>query len=356
MSTPLRAWLTALACAAGMAMHAAAADTPAGLVAVTVHRETMPAEQVWDGVVEAVNAATLSAQTNARVRELPYDVGDVVPAGAVLVRFTDVEQSSATHAAQAQIASAKAAYVNAEANYRRIDAIYARGLIAKADLDQALAQRDAAQAALSSAQAQWRQIGQQFDYTVVRAPYAAIVTRRFVQVGEAVQAGPPVPQPLIAVQSLEKLRVNVQVPQGAAVEIRRYGRAAVLADGDARRIVADSVSVFPYADPDTHSFSVRVEFPGRDAGLYPGMTVKVAFATGQTRRLMVPVAALVDRGELRGVYVIGVDGVSLRQVRTGTPENGRVEVLSGLDDGERVAVDPNAALRWLMRERQARRP
>jgi len=355
MSMAARVWLAVLVGAASV-MGARAADRRAELVAVTVHRAVVPGEQRWDGVIEAVNAATLSAQTNARVLELPYDVGDVVPAGAVLVRFTDVEQSSATRAAQAQMASAKAAYVNAEANYRRIAAIYARGLIAKADLDLALAQRDAAQAALASAQAQARQVGQQFDYTMVRAPYAAIVTRRYVQVGESVQAGPPVPQPLIAIQSLEMLRVNVQVPQQAAAAIRRYGRATVLAENGVRRIAADRVSVFPYADPDTHSFGVRVEFPGKDADLYPGMTVKVAFATGEARRLLVPAAALVERGELRGVYVLDAEGVTLRQVRVGEPEDGRVEVLSGLDDGERIAADPAAALRWLMRERQAQRP
>jgi RND family efflux transporter MFP subunit len=347
--------LAALACAAGLG-GARAADRPEEVIAIVVHREVARGEQVWDGVVEAVNAATLSAQTNARVLELPYDVDDVVPAGAVLVRFTDVEQSSATRAAQAQIAATKAAYINAQANYQRIAAIYAKGLIARADLDLALAQRDAARSALEAAQAQWRQVGQQFDYTVVRAPYAAIVTRRYVQVGESVQSGPPVPQPLIAIESLDELRVNVQVPQSAAAAIRRYLRADVLADGGTRRIAADKVSVFPYADPDTHSFGVRVAFPGKDAGLYPGMTVKVAFATGEVRRLMVPVSALVERGELRGVYVLGADGVALRQVRVGARDGDRVQVMAGLDDGERIAVDPAAALRWLARERQVHRP
>lgn len=347
--------LATLTCAAGLP-NADAADSPAEPIAMTVHRETVRGEQAWDGVIEAVNAATLSAQTNARVLELPYDVNDVVPAGAVLVRFTDVEQSSATHAAQAQIAASKATYINAQANYERIAAIFARGLIARADLDQALAQRDAAKSALDAAQAQWRQIGQQFDYTVVRAPYAAVVTRRFVQVGESVQSGPPVPQPLIAIESLERLRVIVQVPQSAAEAIRHYGQADVLADGGGRRIVADRVSVFPYADPDTHSFGVRVEFAGKDAGLYPGMTVKVAFTTGEVKRLMVPASALVQRGELRGVYVLGGSGVVLRQVRAGARDGDRIEILAGLDDGERIAVDPSAALRWLARERQVHRP
>lgn len=326
---------------------------PLSLDSLVVRLEPARSEQVWDGLVEAVHAATLSAQTNARVVELPYDVNDVVPQGAVIVRFTDVEQTSASHAAQAQIASAKAAYVNADANYRRIAAIYARGLIAKADLDLALAQRDTAQAAIAAAQAQWRQVGQQVDYTVVRAPYAGIITRRFVQVGESVQAGPPVPQPLIAIESLQDLRVSVQVPQSMAASIRHFHEAHVLMDGEGgRRVAASKVSVFPYADPDTHTFSVRLELPGENTGLYPGMTVKVAFATDETQRMLIPETALVQHGELQGVYVIDANGISLRQVRTGRRDGGRVELLAGVDDGERVATDPAAAVRWLIEHRR----
>ena len=106
---------------------------PPALASLVVKVESAPRQQVWDGTVEAVNAAVLSAQTNARVVELPYDVNDVVPAGAVLVRFSDVEQKSATRAAQAQIAAARATYANARVNYERIAAIAAKGLIAKAE-------------------------------------------------------------------------------------------------------------------------------------------------------------------------------------------------------------------------------
>ena len=78
---------------------------PAGTV---VHWQSSPRQQVWDGVVEAVHQVTITAQTNARVVELPHEVNDVVPKGAVLVRFSDVEQKSARNAARAQIASAQA--------------------------------------------------------------------------------------------------------------------------------------------------------------------------------------------------------------------------------------------------------
>jgi RND family efflux transporter MFP subunit len=316
------------------------------LASVTVHVQDAVREQAWDGVVEASHQATLSAQTAGRVLELPYDVNDTVEQGAALVRFTDVEQKSARGQAQAQIASAQAAYDEADAAWRRVEAIHARGLVARAQLDQERARRDAALAALRAAKAQLSGIGQQFDYTVVHAPYAAIVTRRHVQVGEAVQPG----QPLIDAVSLRDLRVNVQVPQSAAAAIRRLQAAGVLLD-DGRRITARQVIVFPYADPETHSVSVRLELPEAEAGLYPGVTVRVAFATGHAQRLAVPASALVQRGEMVGVYVLDGDEVALRQLRTGAREGDDVEVLAGLADGERIAQDPAAAARWLVARR-----
>ncbi|MFC5440164.1 efflux RND transporter periplasmic adaptor subunit [Rhodanobacter ginsenosidimutans] len=333
------------------------AGQPPALAGMVVHAQSVHDEQVWDGVVEAVNQATITAQTNARVLELPHDVNDVVSKGDVLVRFTDVEQKSSRRAAEAQVVSAEAAYREALASYDRIKAVYAKGFVSGAQMDQQRAQRDAAQAALAAARAQRDQVGQALDYTVVRAPYAGIITRRFVQVGEAVQAGPPSPQPLIALQSLDALRVNVQVPQAAVEAIRRYGAAQVLLDGeDAHRIKASSVSVFPYADPQTHTFNVRLLLPAGTTGLYPGMTVRVAFARGEARRLLLPASALVQRGELPGVYVLGEHEVALRQLRIGHRYGDKVEVLAGLEDGERIATDPAAAARWLVAHRAETTP
>lgn len=336
--------LALLAACGGKQAPPPPAVAPPPLETFAVHAQTLASEQGWDGVVEAVHQATISAQTAGRVVELPYDVNDFVAEGAVIVRFTDVEQKSVRNRAQAQIASAQAAYDEAQASYQRVAEIFARKLLAKAQLDQELARRDAARAALNAAQAASREVGQQLDYTVVRAPYAGIVTRRYVQVGEAVQPG----QPLIAGVSLKDLRVNVQVPQSAVAAIRRWHRAEVLLDGSGqRRIAADKVTVFPYADPDTHSFSVRLELADDDPSLFPGMTVKVAFATGTRQQLRVPVSTLVQRGELVGVYVIDAHGAALRQVRSGDRHGEDIELLAGIEDGEHIATDPQAAARWL---------
>lgn len=345
---PMRAGLPVLAALAlsacgGAAPPADIAAAAPALDAFVVEPERAPRERIWDGVVEAVNQATLSAQTAGRVLELPYDVDDYVPAGAVVVRFTDVEQQAGQRQARAQLAAAQAAFREAQADFERISGIYERRLVAKAQLDAATARRDAARAALDAADAAARSSAEQVDYTVIRAPYSGIVVRRHVQVGEAVRPG----QPLISGLSLGQLRVQVDVPQSDIAAIRERRAAALVLDAGARRIAAREVVAFPYADPQTHTFKVRIELPEAETGLHPGMTVKVAFAVGETERLLVPDTALVRRGEVSGVYVVDAAGATLRQVRLGHRFGERWEVLSGLTAGERVASDPLAATRAL---------
>lgn len=360
-----RAWrgiapmaLAALMAACGHAPPPAGAASQLPFATVAVEPQQAAREEVWDGVIEAVDETTIAAQTNARVQALPVDVGDRVRKGDALVRFTDIEQRSGQRSATAAVAAVRAELRDAEANWKRVDAIFARGLVARAQLDTAVARRDAARAALTAAEAALRSAGQGVDYTLLRAPFDGVITRRFVNVGEAVQSGPPTPQPLIAMAALDALRVDVVVPQSAVDAIRRFHAAAVMPGaGGVKGIRAERITVFPWADPATHSFRVRVELPSATRGLYPGMTVKVAFAVGEAKRLLVPEGALVQRGEISGVYVVTPDdAVLLRQLRLGHRYGDAVEVLSGLRAGERIALDPGAAMRHLVDAHAARNP
>lgn len=356
---PNAAWRCAVPSAALVLLAACSREpapakplAPPPLAAFVVASAEAPHERVWDGIVEATNATTLAAQTNARVQEIAVDAGDRVAQGEVLMRLSDVEQSAGRRGAQAAVTAAQANARQAEANFKRIDDIFARQLVARADLDAATAQRDAARAALAAAQAQLRSAGQQADYTVVRAPFDGVITQRFVDVGQAVQSGPPQPQPLLMLAALDALRAEATVPQEVAQAIRQHGSATLLLDGGARRVPAASVNVLPTADPATHTFRVRVGIPPGTAGMWPGMTVRIAFAAGNASRLQVPVSAVMHRGEIDGVYVIGADNrVALRLLRLGQRDGADVDVLAGLASGERVARDPQAAMRWLVAQR-----
>ncbi|WP_369943446.1 efflux RND transporter periplasmic adaptor subunit [Xanthomonas medicagonis] len=315
--------------------------------------------RAWDGVVAAVEHADLTAQTAGRVRDVAVDVGDRVAAGQVLLRLSAVEQRAGVDGAQAQLRAAAASADEAEASYRRYAALAAAQYVSRAQLEQARATRDAALAARQSAAAQLAQARQPADYTVIRAPFAGVVSARRVQPGEAVAAG----QALLALYAPGAQRIEVQVPQSDAAAIRAVPRAQVRLD-DGRTLAVAQVVVFPTADPDSHSVTVRVPLPVLTPAPAPGTTAKVAFAApadtdvdagagADAAAVWMPRAALLQRGELSAAYVLAGDRLQLRQLRVGRQEPQRVEVLSGLKAGERVARDPVAAGQALAAQRRA---
>ena len=308
----------------------------------------------WDGVVEAVRRADLSAQTAGRVSTMEVDVNDRVKAGDVLLRITAVEQDAGAATARAQLRAVEASAAEAGQNYRRFAALANGQYVSKAQIDRARAARDAAVAARDAARAQLAQAAQQAAYTVVRAPFAGVVTSRDVEPGETIAPG----QPLVSVYEPRELRIEVSVPQSRAEAIRRDPRARVLLPGG-REVTPADVVVFPAADPASHSVNVRVRLPDLDPLPAPGTTAKVVFdADAQggpagSAPLRIPASAVAQRGELSAVYVKQGDRLLLRQLRLGARSGDQIEVISGLKAGEMVASDPVAAMQALAAQRKA---
>jgi membrane fusion protein, multidrug efflux system len=333
--------LLLLACSGPEAKPKLVAE-PAPLESFVVRTELTPLERQLDGTIEAVNQGTVAAQTSGRVETILYDVNDFVPAGAVVARLRATEQHAGMLQAQAGLREATAREAEAQTRHERIADMYDRKVVAKAMLDEATANRDAAVARLAAARAALDSAQEGVTYTEIRAPYAGIVTKRHVEVGETVSPGSLIMSGL----SLQFLRVAVDVPQSIVEQVRSIRKAAVYVNG--RRIEATKLTVFPEAATPSNTFRARLDLPESAADLYPGMFVKVGFVVGDADRLLVPVSALVERSEVTAVYVIDASGkTSLRQVRPGHHFDDKVEVLAGLATGEHVAVDPIAAMQRL---------
>lgn len=312
------------------------------LDSIVLELQRAPLERQLDGKIEAVNQGTVAAQTSGRVTEILYDVNDFVPAGAVIMRIRAAEQRAGLLQAQAGLREATARDIEARQRYERVVTMYQNKLVAKAMLDEAAASRDAAAAQLAGARAALQSAQEGVAYTEIRAPYAGIVTKRNVQLGETVAPGTP----LMSGLSLQFLRVAVDVPQSIVDQVRRIKKAAVYIND--RRVEATKLTVFPEAATSSNTFRARLELPENATDFYPGMFVKVAFVVGETERLLVPAAAIVERGEVTAVYVIDATGrTSLRQIRLGHRFDGSVEVLAGLAVKERIATDPIAAMKRL---------
>ena len=349
MRATLAAGLLLVLSACGGAPDSVAPAPLPKLEMVTVAAGGAATGRAWDGVVEAVRQADLSAQTSGRVTLVAVDVNDRVTEGQVLMRLTAVEQQAGADTARAQLRAAEAGAVEAEANYARYQALGSKQFVSRLQLDQARAARDAAVAGRDAARAQLAQAGQQAEYTVVRAPFAGIVSARRAEPGESIAPG----QMLMSVYAPDALRIEVQVPQSDAVAIRAVNTARVVL-GDGRTVDAAELTVFPAADPATHSVGVRVVLPDLENAPQPGVTAKVLFPiAGGGAPLQVPYSAVVQRGEVSAVYAIEGNRISLRQVRLGQRLGEQVEVLSGLKSGESIAADPVAALQALAAQRRA---
>ncbi|WP_152207962.1 efflux RND transporter periplasmic adaptor subunit [Marinobacter changyiensis] len=290
-----------------------------------------------DGVIEAVQQSTVSAQTSGTVQSLPYDVDDSVAAGDLIVQLEDSEQRSRLRQAQAGLEEAEAALSDAQQRFQRIEAVHERGLVSRQEFDQARNNLAAARARMEHARAAVSEAQEQLSYTRVVAPYGGILTERHVELGESVSPG----QPLLSGLSLEQLRVVVELPQKYA-ELARTERQARVTLADGRVLETGEMTFYPYANPQTHTFRLRMRLDEPGSSLFPGMLVKVGVPVTSREALWVPASSLIHRSELRAVFVLDdQDRPRLRQVRTGVRDNGRLEILAGLSDGERVVANPS---------------
>lgn len=313
--------------------------TDAELETARVAYRPVTIEEVFDGVIEAVRRSTVSAQTAGEIIELPFDVNDYVRKDAVIVRFDDTRQKARLDKASAAQTEARARLTESEKAFRREARLLEESATSKASFENAKANFMAARAKLELAEAAVAEAREELEYTVVRAPFSGIVVERFVELGEQVQIG----QALGTGLSLEQLRAVVEVPGRYINTIRQRRLARVLLPGGTRESVdAESLTVFPFANPTTHTFTVRLDLAEGEHGLYPGMLAKVAFDLGEKEELAVPSRAIVHRSEVTGVYVAGQAGqVGFRQIRSGHAlGDGQTVVLAGLEAGERVALDP----------------
>ncbi|WP_399685619.1 efflux RND transporter periplasmic adaptor subunit [Xenophilus sp.] len=339
-----RAAAAALLWACAATAPAAAGPGALATAPVTVAERAGPAG--FDGVVEAVRQTVVAAQVQGAVVALLVKAGDAVRAGQVLLRLDAraAEQAAAARAAQA--AAAGAARDAAAREYERQQQLFRRHYISQAALDRAEAQFKAARAETAAQLAGAAAARTQSGFHVIQAPYDGVVADVSVVLGDMAMPG----RPLLTLYDPAALRVRVAVPESAssatpapqAVEIRLAGAASAVRPA--------SLQWLPAADPGTHTRELRLALPGGLAGARPGQFARVLLPAARPAaggpRLLVPAAAVVRRAELTAVYVVGADGRALlRQVRLGPAAGDAVEVLAGVEAGEQVALDPQAAAR-----------
>lgn len=377
-----RAWAAGLALTTGLTLAAcrptpaehqgeAAAGTPIDARLATVAEVEWPSVYEAGAVVAARQTAVISSRIVAPVIEVRVRAGDRVRRGQTLVvldgRQFEAEATRASasasgatlglEAARAELGAARSALVLAQATFDRVKGLHERKSATAQELDQATATLAAAEARVTGATARVAEAEQGSaaaragaeaaavgaSYTRLTAPFDGLVSSRQADPGSLAAPGAT----LLTVEDTSLYRLEARLDESQARQVVPGAEADVRIDGPGqpdgpwqRATVSEVASL----DPERHSFLIKLDLPPVE-GLRSGQFGRVRLLGPARRTLAAPRAAIVRRGQLTFAFVLDAEGrARLRMVSTGESSGDQMEVLAGLDDGDRVVLDPPATL------------
>lgn len=314
------------------------------------------------GTLRGLQTAVLTSKVPGYVEKVLVEAGARVRPGQPLVVLAARELEAGRRAAEAAVAEAEQAILEAEAGleaaeagwsvasatFERFQSLREQRAVTRQEFDEvearyraAAAEKEAAGARLRRARAAERRATAEadaartlHDYTQVTAPFAGRVTQRQVDVGNLASPGTP----LLVIEQEGRLRAEVHVEESQVGSIHEGDFADVLLEGLAHPLRGEVTEVEPAIDARARTFLVKVALPEdapRDR-LGSGHFVRVQFTVGQTERMLIPASAVFQKGQLEMVYVVEEGRARLRLVTMGRKRGQRVEVLSGLGEGDRV--------------------
>lgn len=344
--------LISLGCSDKKTPAAPTAEVVRDLSMLEAQRKTVPDSIEAVGTIRALQTSQLSAQISGVIASIRAQEGQRVRRGDVLIVLDDAQQraaleraSAAVNAAQQDIAAADADYGLQNATLTRYQSLYEKKSVSPHEMDEvqarqksAGARRDQAQAGIAQARAMEAQARAGLSYTRIRAPFDGVITARLVDTGALASPGVP----LITIEDTHRFRLEASVDESDIRFVTLGAGARVYVDGLGTDLSAKVVQIVPAADPASRSFVVKLEL-SPDARLRSGLFGRVRFPRGQREAIVIPRTALLERGQMHGVYVVAADGqIGLRYVTLGKPAGDDVEILSGLSGGERLIGSPGS--------------
>lgn len=282
------------------------------------------------GTAEPVRLATLSTKLMGTVTAVSVHEGDRVAAGQLLVRLDARDLDARRAQVEAGLAEASAVHHEGSVQAARIRALYADSAATKAQLDQAEMGLARAEAAVATSRGMAAELAATASYADVRAPFAGIVTRRFVDPGSFAAPGAP----LATVEDASTLRVTVNASPDAVRGLRR-GMTVGATIGD----IAVPATIEGVVPAGANLYTVNALVPNPGGRFLSGSAATLSLPRGTRHAILVPGGAIVREGDLTGVRTAMAGQTSLRWVKLGTAQQGAlVEVLSGLAPGDTVLV------------------
>jgi len=293
------------------------------------------------GSVEAWTRASPGTKIMGRIEAMPADEGDRVRQGQLLARLEQGDLVAAVSQAEAAVSMAEAQLEQAAAQHRRMRTLQERGSATEKNFEDSQAAFRVATAGVQQAEANLAAARVMLAYAEIRSPLDGRVVSKLADVGDMTAPG----MPLFVLEDLSRVKIKLTVPESDVLALKPGDDALVRVDVLAEELPARIRRILPAGDPRSRTFEVDLELSNPEGRLRSGMFARAGFQRGTRDAVLVPLSAVVQRGQLRGLFVIDEgERARLRWVRLGRESEGRIEVLSGLAAGERFVVAPPQGL------------
>jgi len=324
--TPLPRLLPLLLLAACSKHEPATTPLPA-LPSMTVQSEPVTrrshtAVEEVVGTVRSKQHAVVEAKISGRVLEYSATPGTIVKAGDLLARL-DVQEI------QAKVDQARAMLDQAQRDFDRQNQLIASKATTRQDFDTADARVKVSTAAVREAETM-------MSYAQVTAPFDGVVTRKLADVGDLAMPG----KPLLEIEAPTSLRFEADLPEAILDRVKLGEKMTVRL----AKVIEGTVSeISPVADPVSRTFNVKLDLPPTE-GLRTGQFGRVSVPVAEVKLLLVPQSAVLKRGQMELIFIAKDGKAALRLVKTGKTLDDRIEVLSGLEEGEQIIVSDTTQL------------
>ncbi|MEW5787376.1 MAG: efflux RND transporter periplasmic adaptor subunit [Pseudomonadota bacterium] len=285
------------------------------------------------GTVEALESVRVASRLMGYIKDIAVVEGQAVKAGQRLFSIDPLDIEGAVAQASLGLKQAEDAMKDAEADYKRFETLYKEDVVSrqnyekmKLNYDMAVTRAAQAKAGLGTAQGQMR-------YATVTSPINGVVTRKLANEGDIAAPGHPV----LMVENPSRLQVRGNVTETLYRGLKIGAQVMVEVDGQDQPVAARVAQLAPAADPMTRTYTVKLDIAAPN--LTSGAFARILFPTGKRSVLAVPEAAVLDRAGIVGVFVVDAQGTAqYRMVRAGRKADGQVEILSGLNPGDKVVT------------------
>ncbi|MGB0778309.1 MAG: efflux RND transporter periplasmic adaptor subunit [Flavobacteriaceae bacterium] len=289
----------------------------------------------FSGSVQAEDQAQLATRTMGSIEKIYAKAGEQVSKGALLIRISDSDLKAQKAQTEAQIAAAQAQYSNVKKDYDRIVILFDKGSATQKEMDDMTAHLSGSQAALEMANQQLNNIETQLKYTNIRAPFSGVVTKEYQSQGDLASPG----RPILELVGTQGFKAVVNLPEFQAKKFS-IGEAVKLS-AQSQDYKATVARVIPSGSFNGGQYAMELKITNPQ-GLINGQYVKMSALKANTERLMIPVSAVKTYGQMDGVFLMTESGrAALVWVRLGKVDGDQVEVVSGLNSGDRMVLNPS---------------